>query len=149
MIPVNEMTIYLSERLKHRCLSELMEDKEFSMLSEEAIKEKIQRRLDKYDALFRGLPNMNKQTCAARAWSDRRGHQCSKQKREGDYCTQHAKEIRDRGYLQFKRYDEERPIINEHGDMIPWCDGHATLDILFRYQRMNLHKLLKQRKITP
>ena len=141
--------MYLSDILKQRCLSELVDERELSLISEEEVKEKIQRRLDKYDALFGGPSVMKEETCAARTWSDHRGHQCSKQKREGDYCTQHANEIRDRGYLQFKRYDEERPVINEHGDVLPWCDGHETLDILFRYQRMNLHKLLKQRKIAP
>ena len=142
--------MYILDLLKQRCVSELMEELSQEMEEMEEMEEMIKERLHKFDFLYtkRVIP-MDDTMCAARVWGHKHSHQCRKSKKVGDYCTQHSTEIQDKGYLKFKRYDEPRPTINEHGEILPWYDGIETIDILFRYQRVNLHKLLKQRKITP
>ena len=141
--------MYLRHLLKERCVSELLESiSEDFPDSREHIESAIRGHLGLFDGIGE-VPSLHPQRCCARIWKTKTGVQCGRRRHEGDYCTQHAKEISERGYLQFRRYDEEKPIINEAGDVLPWYEGYASIDVLFRYQRMNLHKLLKHGDVTP
>jgi hypothetical protein len=141
--------MYLIDILKQRCVSELREELTQEGIEDEDIEEMIVSRLNRLDTILTTKIPMDAMTCAARVWGNNHGNQCRKNKKIGEYCTQHTNEIESRGYLQFRRYDEERPTINENGEVIRWYDGIGTIDLIFRYQRANLHKLLKQRKVTP
>ena len=83
--------------------------------------------------------------CCARVmgkfYSDKR---CTLKKVEGDYCKKHSKRIKNFGYLEWSRYDEPRPAINEKGNKIPWRDESKMDDIntIIQYQNMKLCKLI-------
>ena len=85
--------------------------------------------------------------CSARIMGERYSDErCSyKSKLNSEYCKNHEKRIDDYGYLAFKRYDEERPLINEKANKIPWRDTSAMEDIdtVIQYQNMKLYKLIK------
>ena len=54
--------------------------------------------------------------------------------------------------LVFNRYDEDRPLINDKGNRIPWFDNSylEMIDQIIQKQDKALHKLInKHRKITP
>jgi hypothetical protein len=71
---------------------------------------------------------------------------CTRKTQENiDYCKKHSHRIDEYGYLAFGRYDQDRPIINEKGNKIPWRDSSATEDIdtIIQYQLMNLKKLIQ------
>ena len=147
--------MYIIDLLQERCLREL-EDELEDDVDPELITQLITDRLSKFEDLLppQGTKPLDPTKCHARIWGSNghkgEGSQCSHNKIKGEcLCGKHLKMLHDKGYLEFKRYDEERPIINEEGNPIPWNDGIESIDTIFRYQRMNLHKLLKQRKITP
>ena len=86
-------------------------------------------------------------TCCARVmgprYSDRK---CPWNKQpSSEYCKNHINMIDKQDYLLFGRYDEERPVINEKGNKIPWRDYTAMDDIntVIQYQDMQLMKLIK------
>jgi len=85
--------------------------------------------------------------CAARSmgkqYSDIRCGYCATN--DSEYCKIHQKRIDEYGYLNFGRYDEPRPIINEKGNKIPWRDTTSMEDIntIIQYQSMNFSKLIK------
>lgn len=84
--------------------------------------------------------------CCARIMGERYSDQrCPYHKVKDDYCKIHLKKIDKYGYLLFKRYDEDRPIINEKGNKIAWRDDSALDDIntVVRYQNMKLQKNIK------
>lgn len=144
--------MYLIEILKQRCLRELKDELEAELdIDPELITQLITERLSKFEDILPpgNVDSFDPTRCGARIWKDKRGCQCTREIKSAGLCLTHLNIQADNGYLRFGRYDETRPIINEKGNPIPWNDGIKSLDILFRYQRMNLHKLLKQRKITP
>jgi len=85
--------------------------------------------------------------CSARIMGERYSdHRCPyKSQNDSDYCKNHMKRIDNYGYLAFRRYDEDRPVINEKGNNIPWRDATAMEDIntVIQYQNMKLCKLIK------
>ena len=83
------------------------------------------------------------QRCRARAWANHTGTRCTLRTPD-TYCKIHQRMLEDTGYLVFGRYDEDRPVFNETGNRIPWYDESpiATLDILLRYQQMDLELLI-------
>ena len=76
-------------------------------------------------------------------YSDIRCSYCAT--KDSEYCKIHLKRIDEYGYLNFGRYDEPRPIINEKGNKIPWRDTTSMEDIntIIQYQSMNFSKLIK------
>ena len=148
--------MYIITILQGRCLRELEDELEEELEDEwevdhELITQLITQRLSKFEDILppQGATPLDPNKCHARVWADKTGAQCSHKIKGECLCGKHLNMLRDTGYLEFNRYDEERPIINEKGNPIPWNDGIVSIDTIFRYQRMNLHKLLKQRKITP
>ncbi len=93
--------------------------------------------------------------CCARIWDHNRGTRCTNRVKvdsdHPEYCGTHNRELAKRGYLKFRRYDEERPEINAEGGRIPWYDTTPTesLQILLEYQGAYLKTYLKRPKITP
>ena len=93
--------------------------------------------------------------CCARIWDHNRGTRCTHRRKldseHPEYCGTHNRELIKRGYLKFRRYDEERPEINAEGTRIPWYDTTPTetLQILLDYQGAYLKTCLKRPKITP
>lgn len=85
----------------------------------------------------------NKNRCCARVWMNHRGLRCSNKIKSGDYCLKHINQIKNKGYLSFKRYDEQRPLYNEKGNKIPWYDYSPIemIDILINYQNLQLRQL--------
>ena len=152
--------MYIITILQERCLRELEDELEEELEDEwevdpELITQLITERLSKFKDLLppQGAKPLDPTRCHARIWGSKEhkgeGSQCSHKIKQECLCGKHWNELCESGYLRFNRYDEERPIINEDGNPIPWNDGIESIDTIFRYQRMNLHKLLKQRKITP
>ena len=147
--------MYIITILQGRCLHELKEELEEELEEDDVdpglITQLITDRLSKLEDILppQGTKPLDPTKCHARAWADKTGAQCSHKIDKECLCGKHLNMLHDTGYLKFKRYDEERPIINEDGNQIPWNDGIVSIDTIFRYQRMNIHKLLKQRKITP
>jgi len=92
-------------------------------------------------------PTSGENICCARVmgprYSDRR---CPwKIQNASEYCKNHNNMINKQGYLSFARYDEDRPVINEKCNKIPWRDTTAMEDIdtIIQYQNMKLMKLIK------
>ena len=95
--------------------------------------------------------------CKARIWDNHYGSRCrylSLQNEE--YCKHHLNMINKYGSLRFNRYDEEKPIKNEKGNIIPWftkCHIDIINDIIQKNHiniSNNIHKYLcKNRQITP
>ena len=144
--------MYIIDILQERCLRELEDELEDELeVDPEQITQLITKRLSKFEDLLppQGTKPLDPTKCHARIWGSNEGSQCTHKIKTECLCGTHLKMLHDKGYLKFKRYDEECPIINEKGNPIPWNDGIESIDTIFRYQRMNLHKLLKQRKITP
>tara|TARA_B100000963_G_C22624203_1_gene671500 strand:+ start:1507 stop:1995 length:489 start_codon:yes stop_codon:yes gene_type:complete len=94
-----------------------------------------------------------RERCCARIWAGHYGSRCPyKRVNNTDYCSNHNKMILRYGKLLFNRYDEERPLLNEKGNKIPWFDlSHLEMiDQIIQKQDKLLQKLInKQRKITP
>lgn len=148
--------MYIITILQERCLRELEDELEEELEDEwevdhELITQLITQRLSNFEDILppQGAKPLDPTRCHARIWADKTGAQCSHKIKDECLCKKHFNELCTKGYLRFNQYDEERPIINEDGNPIPWNDGIVSIDTIFRYQRMNLHKLLKQRKITP
>ena len=152
--------MYIIDILQERCLRELEDELEEELedeLEEDPglITQLITERLSKFEDILppQGTKPLDPTKCHARIWGSKEhkgeGSQCSNDIIKECLCGKHLNMLHDKGYLRFNRYDEERPIINEDGNQIPWNDGIVSIDTIFRYQRMNIHKLLKQRKITP
>ena len=89
----------------------------------------------------------DKERCCARVMGERYSdNRCTyKSQKDSDYCKNHSKRIDNYGYLAFRRYDEERPLINEKSNKIPWRDTTAMEDIntVIQYQNMKLCKLIQ------
>ena len=146
--------MYIISILQKRCLRELEEELEEELeddVDPGMITQLIKERLSKFEDILppQSATPLDPTKCHARVWADKTGAQCSHKIDKECLCGKHWNISHKKGYLEFNRYDEERPIINEKGNPIPWNDGIVSIDTIFRYQRMNLHKLLKQRKITP
>ena len=148
--------MYIIDILQERCLRELEDELEEELEDEwevdhETITQLITERLSKFEDILppQGTKPLDPTRCHARVWADKTGAQCTHDIIKECLCGKHLNMSHDKGYLRFNRYDEERPIINEDGNQIPWNDGIVSIDTIFRYQRMNIHRLLKQRKITP
>ena len=128
------------------------------VIPESRINDIIMEVLSEKDIIF-GIPMKqskpciadDSQRCCSRIWDSHRGSRCHSVAKYGDYCGKHHSEIERKGYLQFRRYDECKPTINEKGNSIPWYEHSPleTLDIIRRYQLINLRKLIKRTEITP
>ena len=153
----------LNELLNKECLQELCEiykndpiknkiqKEEFINLCQRKLNQKLPLEFMKQKTKICKLkPN---ERCCARIWAGHYGLRCSyKRKPHTEYCLNHNKMIERYGKLIFNRYDEERPIINEKGNRIPWFDGShlEMLDTIIQKQSQSLMKLInKNRKITP
>jgi hypothetical protein len=81
--------------------------------------------------------------CEARTWANHTGTRCTRRTHD-QYCKIHQRMLEETDYLVFGRYDEDRPVFNESGNRIPWYDESpiASLDILLRYQQMDLEGLI-------
>jgi len=94
----------------------------------------------------KNIKEISENQCSARIMGERYSDErCPyKSKNNSEYCKNHRKRIDDYGYLAFKRYDEERPLINEKCNKIPWRDATAMEDIdtVIQYQNMKLCKLI-------
>lgn len=135
----------LNLKLERELLSELKN--EIYDIPDEKLLSIIQEKIDKYPFFIQKKDekiNIENQCCArcmGPRYSDIR---CSNKSQDGDYCRKHMKQILENDYLKFGRYDEQRPIINENGNKIPWRDNTALEDIntIIQYQHMNLQKLI-------
>jgi len=82
--------------------------------------------------------------CCARTMGKRYTEKrCSyKCRKNTDYCNMHHNMIDKRGFLLFRRYDQERPSINENGNKIPWRDNSFKdeMKIIIDYQNIMLYK---------
>ena len=95
----------------------------------------------------------SRERCCARIWAGHYGSRCLyKRVNNTEYCSNHNKMIQRYGKLVLNRYDEERPLINEKGNKIPWFDNShlEMIDIIIQNQDKSLQKLInKHRNITP
>ena len=95
----------------------------------------------------------SRERCCARIWSGHYGLRCPyKQVNSTEYCSNHNKMIQRYDKLVFNRYDEDRPLINDKGNRIPWFDNSylEMIDQIIQKQEKALYKLInKHRKITP
>lgn len=86
-----------------------------------------------------------KNQCCARIWKNHMGLRCSNAIKNDDYCLKHYNQIQKKGYLPFKRYDEERPNYNEKGNKLFWYDysEYEMIEIIIKYQNYSLLELIK------
>jgi hypothetical protein len=110
--------------------------------------QKITPSLERFDIQVVSRPPLNPDKCHARTWSNHKGNQCKHTKVTGDYCKTHQRQLNDKGYLEFGRYDEKRPRINQDRNNIPWYDDppFISIDIMMRYQLRGLHKLISRER---
>ena len=153
----------LNHLLEKECLEDLLTvyDKEpiqnsiskskFQELCETKLKQKLPIEFMKQKKEKNKLES--RERCCARIWSGHYGFRCSyKRINNTEYCSNHNKMIKKYGKLLFNRYDEDRPLINDKGNKIPWFDlSHLEMiDQIIQKQDKLLKKLInKQRKITP
>ena len=137
----------LSEFNKYyESISERVSQEEYILFIKSRIKDKISENEIMINTNEKNIIIRDNQCCArimGPRYSDLR---CTHKTHENiDYCKKHLERINEYGYLAFSRYDQERPIINEKGNKIPWRDSSATEDIdtIIQYQLMNLKKLIQ------
>ena len=92
--------------------------------------------------------------CKARMWDNHFGSRCRYCSiPDNDYCKHHINMINKSGKLKFGRYDENKPITNEKGNLIPWFNKDKILivDDIIQKDMMAIDNFLrhKNRKITP
>ena len=131
----------LKERVKNELRIELMIELS-GQLNEEDLSQLIESKLSKMDDILpkQGDKPLDPTKCHARAWTGKRGCQCTSDIKDKKLCKRHLNQIETKNYLGFGRYDEERPVINEKCNLIPWIDDIESIDTIVRYQRMNIHK---------
>jgi len=148
MLLVTLLTQKLKNDLFEKLSTKLIEsDKD---IGEEELHHFIERKLNSIDLeedLRSKLPTMikgvNPDACCARVWSSHYGNQCSRCKIEdSDYCKQHQKLVDNYGYLSLGRYDEEKPPLNEQGNVMPWYNYEILdmINILLEYCTIKLTK---------
>ena len=111
----------------------------------EIIDDKLNSKIKNIDFSDKKIKRENNSSCCcARVWNNNRGTQCTYTKKNGDYCIHHKKQIENKGYLSFKRYDETRPLYNEKGNKIPWYNHthYEMLEIIIKYQNLQLVNLI-------
>ena len=84
--------------------------------------------------------------CCARIWDNHYGTRCRyKRTKDAEYCNHHNDMIKRSGKLLFNRYDEDKPVINEKGNRIPWFTNSniQMLDELFQEQHEKLIELIE------
>ena len=132
-------------------IQNLISRSEFQVICQKKLKEKLPIEFMKQTEEKNKLESRDR--CCARIWSGHYGLRCSyKRVNNTDYCSNHNKMIKRYGKLLFNRYDEDRPLINEKGNKIPWFNlSHLEMiDQIIQKQDKLLKKLInKQRKITP
>jgi len=127
-------------------ISERVSKEEYFSFIESRIQDKISENEIIIDTKNKKMIVKDNQCCArimGPKYSDLR---CTRKTQENiDYCKKHLHRINEYGYLAFGRYDQDRPIINEKGNKIPWRDSSATEDIdtIIQYQLINLKKLIQ------
>lgn len=85
--------------------------------------------------------------CCARIWDNHYGTRCRyKRIKDKEYCNHHNNMIERSGKLLFNRYDEDKPIINEKGNRIPWFtkSNMNMLDDLVQEQHEKLIELIDE-----
>jgi hypothetical protein len=119
------------------------------------ISKKIDSKLDKIKFLKpRDKFKYNDCHCKSRTWDNHYGTRCRYLSIKGyDYCKHHLNIINKNGKLKFGRYDDNKPIRNEKGNIIPWInkDKIIILDDIIQDNMLNITHLLrtKNRNITP
>ena len=134
----------LKLKLKNDLLNELQEYEIENL--EIQIDYKINDNLFKKEKIIKQIDIPDKDRCCARIMGKRYSDErCPYHKIKDDYCKIHLKRLDKYGYLNFKRYDEPRPIINEKGNKIAWRDNSSLDDIntVIQYQNMKLKKMIK------
>tara|TARA_B100000963_G_C22329284_1_gene537885 strand:+ start:108 stop:596 length:489 start_codon:yes stop_codon:yes gene_type:complete len=154
----------INELLKKECIQELLiqyeNDSILKQITQNDFKKLCETKLNQKLPLEFMKQNFKDQCkypsekrCCARIWSGHYGNRCSYQRKlNTDYCLNHNKMIQRDGKLIFNRYDQERPILNEKGNRIPWFNiSHLQmLDTIIQKQAQSFQKLIqKNRKITP
>ena len=89
----------------------------------------------------------SRERCCARIWSGHYGLRCPyKQVNSTEYCSNHNKMIQRYDKLVFNRYDEDRPLINDKGNRIPWFDNSylEKIDQIIQKQEKALYKLINK-----
>lgn len=103
------------------------------------------------------VPKDSNNRCCARIWDNHYGTRCKYKKiKNKDYCKHHQNTIDKNGKLLFNRYDEERPLLNDKNNPIPW-ENDSKMEILndilqkqwYNTEKFIKHNLHKQRQITP
>ena len=92
--------------------------------------------------------------CKARIWDNHYGNRCRYLSiTNEDYCKHHMNIIKKNHKLKFGIYTEEKPLINEKGNFIPWFtkDKIIMIDDFIQNDTKNILISLsrKYRKITP
>ena len=89
--------------------------------------------------------NIKENQCCARIWKNHMGLRCSNAIKKDDYCLKHYNQLKNKGYLPFKRYDEIRPNYNEKGNKLYWYDftEYDMIEIIIKYQNYSLLELIK------
>ncbi len=84
--------------------------------------------------------------CCARIWDNHYGTRCKYKKYKDDYCKHHLNMIKRDGKLLFNRYDEEKPLLNNKNNRIPWIIS-PEIDVLNKIVFKQWCELEKQIKI--
>tara|TARA_B110000967_G_C18872845_1_gene556468 strand:+ start:61 stop:492 length:432 start_codon:yes stop_codon:yes gene_type:complete len=140
----------INELLKLKLKDDLLKELSEFNFDPDILNEKIDEKISENDIIIdepKQVTNESESHCCARImgerYSDRR---CPwNAQPDSDYCKNHLKRLAKSDYLAFGRYDEERPIINEQCNKIPWRNTTAMEDIntVIQYQNMKLLKLIK------
>tara|TARA_A100001037_G_C15150059_1_gene638594 strand:+ start:5923 stop:6396 length:474 start_codon:yes stop_codon:yes gene_type:complete len=130
----------------YETISDKIDREEYISFIEERIQDKLSENEFFKDTTNKKVIAKENQCCArimGPRYSDLRCTIISQS--ESDYCKKHLRRIDQYGYLAFGRFDQERPIINEKGNKIPWRDSSSIEDIdtIIQYQLMNLKKIIQ------
>lgn len=130
----------------YETISDKIEREEYISFIEKRIQDKLSENEFFKDTTNKKVIAKENQCCArimGPRYSDLR---CTIISQSGtDYCKKHLHRIDQYGYLAFGRFDQDRPIINEKGNKIPWRDSSSMEDIdtIIQYQLMNLKKIIQ------
>ena len=137
----------LQHELQHQLQHHLQDNSQDDIELENMIHEKINK-IDIEERFRKKLPQLKNDTlnhskCMARVWSSHYGNQCTRCKiKNYDFCIQHQGMIDKYGYLSLGRIDENKPLVNENGNRIPWYNNEILdmLNIIFEYIFIKLIK---------
>lgn len=148
--------MYINDLLKIKLKKDILsllekkyEDNNFKFnkrLYKKLCKKKIDNKLLSIKFLSSKSDNCNiddNKRCCARIWDNHYGSRCKYKKFEGDYCRHHLNMIKRNGKLLFNRYDEDKPLINDKNNRIPWISD-PEIDVLNRLINKNWNILENQ-----